>query len=63
MIKISMRATDGKVWLPDALARKYSGAVKAWGWQYVFPSLVRSTGPRSEAIRCHHIQLVGTLYL
>lgn len=46
----------GEVWLPNALAQKYSGAVKAWGWQYVFPSPVRSTDPRSGAIRRHHIQ-------
>lgn len=46
----------GEVWLPDALARKYTNAAKAWGWQYVFPSPVRSTDPRSGAVRRHHIQ-------
>jgi len=28
----------GDVALPDALARKLSGAARRWGWQYVFPS-------------------------
>ena len=32
----------GAVWLPDALEVKYPNAAKAWGWQYVFPSAVRS---------------------
>ncbi|MGH8225402.1 MAG: integron integrase [Gammaproteobacteria bacterium] len=46
----------GEVYLPDALARKYPRAGTAWGWQYVFPSPVRSTDPRSGAVRRHHIQ-------
>jgi integron integrase len=28
----------GEVWLPDALARKFPRAGKAWGWQFVFLS-------------------------
>src|SRR5437763_7516587 len=28
----------GAVYLPFALSRKYPGAARAWGWQYVFPS-------------------------
>jgi len=47
---------NGEVYLPDALARKYPKANTAWGWQYVFPSPVRSTDPRSGAVRRHHIQ-------
>ncbi len=46
----------GEVYLPDALARKYPKANTAWGWQYVFPSPVRSTDPRSGTVRRHHIQ-------
>lgn len=46
----------GAVHLPDALARKYPNADKAWGWQFVFPSRGRSTDPRSGAVRRHHIQ-------
>ena len=32
----------GRVWLPDALSLKYPGAARTWGWQWVFPSAVRS---------------------
>src|ERR1700730_13749278 len=28
----------GSVYLPDAIARKYPGADREWGWQYVFPA-------------------------
>jgi integron integrase len=45
----------GRVWLPDALARKYAGASREWGWQYVFPSARRSVDPRSGAVRRHHV--------
>ncbi|MEO2054016.1 MAG: integron integrase [Nitrospira sp.] len=45
----------GKVNLPDALARKIPSAAKTWGWQYVFPSKIRSKDPRSGVIRRHHI--------
>lgn len=45
----------GEVYLPDALARKYPKAARAWGWQYVFPSPVRSLDPRSGVERRHHI--------
>jgi len=45
----------GEVWLPDALHLKFRGAAKQWGWQWVFPSHLRSTDPRSGVIRRHHI--------
>lgn len=45
----------GTVYLPNALAVKYPSAPKAWGWQYVFPSAVRSIDPRSGLERRHHI--------
>ena len=45
----------GAVWLPDALAVKYPNAATAWGWQYVFPSAVRSVDPRSGVERRHHL--------
>lgn len=45
----------GEVYLPDALARKYPGAGRAWGWQFVFPSAVRSVDPRSGVERRHHL--------
>jgi integron integrase len=43
------------VWLPDALAVKYSGASIEWGWQWVFPSKILSSDPRSGVRRRHHV--------
>jgi integron integrase len=45
----------GNVWLPDALAVKYPNAPGAWGWQWVFPSALRSADPRTGEIRRHHL--------
>ena len=45
----------GDVWLPHALALKYPGTGRAWGWQWVFPSTLRSTDPRTGLIRRHHM--------
>jgi integron integrase len=45
----------GDVFLPDALAVKYKGAARQWGWQWVFPSGVRSVDPRSGLTRRHHL--------
>jgi integron integrase len=45
----------GRVWLPDALVRKYPRATAEWGWQYVFPASVRSLDPRDGAERRHHL--------
>lgn len=45
----------GEVYLPDALAKKYPKAAKSWGWQYVFPSVVRSVDPRTGLERRHHL--------
>jgi integron integrase len=45
----------GSVAMPDALARKYPGASREWGWQWVFPAARlyadRVTGER----RRHHV--------
>ena len=45
----------GEVYLPHALARKYPGAAKEWGWQYVFPARDLSVDPRSGVTRRHHV--------
>jgi integron integrase len=45
----------GDVYLPYALVRKYPGASKGWGWQYVFPARQRSRDPRTGKIRRHHL--------
>ena len=45
----------GAVYLPEALARKYPGAQREWGWQWVFPSPRLSADPRAGVIRRHHL--------
>jgi integron integrase len=45
----------GSVWLPFALDRKYPGAAREWGWQYVFPAGARSIDPRDGVERRHHL--------
>ena len=54
-----LREGFGEVWLPDALARKYRGAGREWGWQWWFPAQRRSRDPRSGAIRRHHVHEAG----
>ncbi len=40
--------------LPDALERKYPGAARDWGWQWVFPASRLSRDPRSgRRVRYH----------
>ena len=43
------------VWLPDALARKYSNAGLELGWQYLFCAKKLSVDPRSGRTMRHHI--------
>lgn len=50
-----LAAGFGEVWLPDALARKYTHAAREWIWQYVFPASVRSVDPRTGITRRHHL--------
>lgn len=49
----------GEVYLPFALDKKYPNAGREWGWQYVFPSVKRSTDPRSGVVRRHHLDEKG----
>jgi integrase len=44
----------GEVLLPNAMDRKCPGASREWAWQYVFPSAVISTDPRTGGRRRHH---------
>ena len=53
--EVDLRAGFGAVWLPDALAVKYPRSALAWGWQWVFPSAVRSVDPRTGEVRRHHL--------
>ena len=43
------------VWMPQALARKYSGAATTLGWQYLFPAARLAIDPESGLLRRHHI--------
>jgi integron integrase len=45
----------GKVYLPDALERKYPNANRELKWQYVFPSNSLSYDPQSKELRRHHL--------
>ncbi|MFA7282481.1 MAG: integron integrase [Sterolibacterium sp.] len=51
-----LEAGYGAVYLPYALERKYPGAARDWGWQYVFPSMRFSVDPRTQITRRHHVQ-------
>jgi integron integrase len=50
-----LREGFGEVCLPNALARKYPGSGRSWGWQYLFPAARRSVDPRSGIVRRHHV--------
>ena len=52
-----LREGGGSVWLPGALAVKYPGAVREFGWQYLFPASRRSRDPRDPGAdeRRHHL--------
>jgi site-specific recombinase XerD len=53
--EVDLKASLGRVSLPNALDRKYPNAGKEWGWQWVFPAtghfVDRVTGER----RRHHL--------
>lgn len=50
-----LRQGHGSVHLPYALARKYPEAPRLWIWQFLFPSPLLSTDPRSGITQRHHI--------
>jgi integron integrase len=50
-----LAAGFGAAWLPHALARKYPGAPREVGWQYVFAAAQRSLDPRDGVERRHHL--------
>lgn len=53
--KQDLRDGYGEVYLPNPLCRKYKNAPTELKWQYLFPSQVISTDPRSGKKRRHHI--------
>ncbi len=55
LIRASYRQSEVPVSLPDALERKYPGAGRELGWQYVFPSRDTSIDPRTGQTRRHHM--------
>lgn len=50
-----LKAGNGGVYLPEALARKYPWAATNWGWQWVFPAENVSIDPRTRVSRRHHV--------
>jgi len=53
--KADLEEGYGRVYLPFALDRKYPNAGIYIGWQYLFPSMNRSTDPRTGWIQRHHL--------
>jgi integron integrase len=45
----------GRVYVLEALQRKYPNASREWGWQWVFPASQISLDPRSGEHRRHHV--------
>ncbi len=39
-----LREGMGRIYLPEALARKYTAADREWGWQFVFPAAKHPVG-------------------
>jgi integron integrase len=50
-----LRTGSAGVAAPDAFERKYSGAPREWGWQWVFPASRRYFDPRDGRERRHHL--------
>jgi len=49
-----LKGGEGTVSLPYALHRKYPGAEREWGYQYIFPARQKSLDPRAGVYRRHH---------
>lgn len=50
-------AGAGRVYLPEALERKFRNANREWPWQYVFPAASLSKDPRTGELRRHHLHV------
>lgn len=55
LFEADVAAGVGRVYMPDAVARKYPNASREWGWQYVFVSTALSADPVSGEVRRHHL--------
>ena len=49
-----LKSGHGDVFMPMALAKKYTNAGRDWRWQYAFPSVKLSVDSSSKTIRRHH---------
>jgi integrase len=52
---LDLKRGAGRVWLPDALARKYPNAAREWAWRWIFPAARLHRGGASGALRRHHV--------
>ncbi len=52
---MDLSAGHGRVYLPEALGRKFPNANRQWAWQYVFPAPSLSKDSRTGEIRRHHL--------
>jgi integrase len=50
-----LSAGHGRVYLPEALSRKFPAANRQWAWQYVFPAPTLSKDRRTGEIGRHHL--------
>jgi len=50
-----LRLGQGSVALPGALARKYPGAAREWGWHWVFPATRHYRDAPTGEMRRHHL--------
>jgi integron integrase len=50
-----LKSGHGRVYLPEALSRKYPTANRELGWQYIFCSRSLSQDPRSGNVGRHHL--------
>ena len=53
--KIDLENGYGKVYLPNALARKFPKAETAPEWQFLFPAPRLSVDPTDGTVRRHHV--------
>jgi integron integrase len=53
--RLDLEAGFGRVWMPDALEKKYRSASGEFAWQYLFPARQRSVDPRGGETRRHHL--------
>jgi integrase len=50
-----LAAGFGRVWLPDAIGRKFPNADREWIWQWVFPASTLWVDSKEGTERRHHL--------